>query len=163
MKASCTASAASSRLDVVRSATAYIRSRWRRNSSPNAAPPSPSTCRASRSRSLSWLRSADIGVGIAAPASAGDHDLVEPGPALAVVVGGELGVPDDDVLAADVVGDVEADRAVGVGLLPDLRGALETVVGPDVDLDVGGDGDVELDGLGLLVGAEVDDDAEALL
>ena len=56
MRASWSASAASSGLPVVRSATAHSRSRWRANSSPKAAG-SPATCASSRatsSRSPPW-------------------------------------------------------------------------------------------------------------
>ena len=130
MNASCTASAASSGSTAVRSATAYIRSRWRRNSSPNASPPSPSTWRASSSRSGSSLRSS----------ASRDHglsrcdDLVEPGAALAVVVGARLGEPDDDVLALRRPGRRSVTVPSASAFSPIFGGALEAVVGADVDL-----------------------------
>ena len=91
MKPSWTQSAASSRSPVVRTATAHIRSRCRRNSSPKASV-SPATWRAMRARSESRRPRASRSCQSVTSTSP-RHGAVA-----AVVVGGELGEPDDDVL-----------------------------------------------------------------
>src|SRR5665648_441651 len=133
MNASCTASAAISGSRVVRKATAHIRSRWRRKSSPKASG-SPAQCAESSSRSGSSRRSSRRDMSVHSV----ECDLRERDAELAAVLD-QRGEPDDDVLRFwHGAGGLEfGPPARGAGCA-DHGGTLKALICRGVDRGVGG-------------------------